>query len=330
VLGSGADGAAIAAAVAERDSAELEAALAQARMCGVIARRAEEWRAHPQGAALAAGPLVEIEKVADTPPVPLPPAASPLAGIRVADFTRILAGPIASRFLAAAGADVLSLAAPHLPDIPAYALETSHGKRSAWLDLRDPAQAAQARDLVGAADMVVDSYRPGALDRHRLGPATLAARPRGAIHVSINCYGWSGPWVERPGWELMGQTATGLAIGHGGAATPAPLWTYPCDYLTGYLGGLGAIVALARRTREGGSYHVRVSLCRTGMYAAGFGVRYATIPAARALDTRVLRCAATAQGRLQYLPVPLAIDGCDLGWQRFAARKGSDAARWDG
>ena len=166
------------------------------------------------------------------------------------------------------------------------------------------------------------------MDKRGLGPAAMAGRARGGVYVSINCYGWSGDWVARPGWEMMGQAATGLAAGHGSVAQPVPLWTYPCDYLTGYLGGLGATVALMRRAREGGSYHVRVSLCRTGMYAAAFGVRYDQVPPPRDVAAVYLSEVQTPRGRLRYLPIPCEVDGFSLGWDRFAANAGSDAARW--
>ncbi|HYF18334.1 MAG TPA: CoA transferase [Ramlibacter sp.] len=321
VLGATGDTESIAAATARRDSAELEEALAAERMCGVVCRTADEWAATVPGAALAAEPLVSVERIAGGDPVPLPalPAgAGPMAGVRVLDFTRILAGPTCGRFLASAGADVVVATTPRLPNMENYALETSHGKRFADVDLALPQGQALARELADRCDVLVDSYRTGALSRHGLGPHQLAERRNGVVYVSINCYGYGSHWTTRPGWELMGQAATGLATGHGGIDSPQPLWTYPCDYLTGYLAGLGVARALVRRAAEGGSWHVKVSLCRTGMYTEAFGVRYDPPPAPRDLAAAYCRQTDTARGRLRYLPVPIELPETPLSGFREA------------
>jgi crotonobetainyl-CoA:carnitine CoA-transferase CaiB-like acyl-CoA transferase len=150
----------------------------------------------------------------------------------------------------------------------------------------------------------------------------------GVVYVSVNCYGYTGPWQARPGWELMGQAATGLAVGHGGPAGPQPLWTYPCDYLTGYLGAMGAAVALHRRALEGGSWHVRVSLARTGMYAESFGQRAHRPPSAeRSVDPYCVH-ADTPAGRLRYLPVPLTMQATPLRGGSPARQVSGSASPW--
>jgi crotonobetainyl-CoA:carnitine CoA-transferase CaiB-like acyl-CoA transferase len=320
VLGSAGEFDAIAAAIARRDSGELEEALAAERQCGVVCRTAADWQATPAGAALLHEPLVAIARIGDAEPAPLAtiePRSGAMHGVRVLDFTRILAGPTCGRFLAAAGADVVVASTPRLPNMDNYALETSHGKRFADVDLDDAQGLAAAQTLAARCDVLVDSYRTGALERRGLGPRQLAqGRRRGVIYVSINCYGYTGPWTQRPGWELMGQAATGLAVGHGGADRPLPLWCYPCDYLTGYLAGLGVARALVRRAREGGSWHVKVSLARTGMYTESFGPRYDPPPAARDIAAAYCREADTPRGRLRYLPVPITLSATPLhGWQ---------------
>src|SRR5205823_6994928 len=141
-------------------------------------------------------------------------------------------------------------------------MDTSHGKRSAWLDIAKPDDAARLRELAASSDVFAQGYRGGALDRHGFGPEELAARRPGIVYVTINCYGDVGPWRRRPGWEQMAQSVTGLAAAQGGPDRPALLPAAACDYTTGYLAALGTMIALWRRSRDGGSYHVRASLCQ--------------------------------------------------------------------
>jgi crotonobetainyl-CoA:carnitine CoA-transferase CaiB-like acyl-CoA transferase len=265
VLGAQPDPVSVAAAVVQWDALDLEAAIDEARACGAMVRTNTEWLAHPHGQALAAKPIVEIMKIGDSNPEPLPQGDHPLAGIRVLDLTRILAGPIAARTLAEHGADVLMVAAERLPQIPEHVMDTSHGKRSCFLDLATPADAARLRTLVKGADVFSQGYRPGVLQKLGFGPKELAAHRPGIIYVSISCFGADGPFSHRGGWEQVAQTVTGIC-NEGRPDRPALLPAAACDYTTGYLAAYGALLALARRARQGGSYHVRVSLCQSGMF----------------------------------------------------------------
>jgi crotonobetainyl-CoA:carnitine CoA-transferase CaiB-like acyl-CoA transferase len=230
-----------------------------------MVRTNAEWLAHPHGQALAAKPIVEIMKIGDSDPEPLPQGDRPLAGIRVLDLTRILAGPIAARTLAEHGADVLMVTTERLPQIPEHVIDTSHGKRSCFLDLATADDAARLRALVKGADVFSQGYRPGVLAKLGFGPQELAALRPGIVCVSISCFGADGPFSHRGGWEQIAQTVTGI-LHEGRPDRPALLPASACDYTTGYLAAYGALLALARRTREGGSYHVRVSLCQSGMF----------------------------------------------------------------
>jgi len=266
------DGASIASAVAKWDAQALEDALAERGLCGARLRTPEEWRAHPQGVALAGVPLVEILRIGDAPPTPLPgpragePGARPLSGVRVLDLTRVLAGPTCARTLAEHGAQVLHVRSPKLPSIEPFVLDTNVGKRSCFLDLECAEDVAQLRTLLSDAHVFSDGYRPGALARRGFGPEALAALRPGIVVASIDCYGHTGPWAARPGWEQLAQTATGMAFEHAGNAAPAVVPAAVTDYTTGRLAALGVLCALARRAREGGSWHVRVSLARTAMW----------------------------------------------------------------
>jgi len=183
----------------------------------------------------------------------------------VLDLTRILAGPIAARTLAENGAEVLMVTAQHLPQVPEHVMDTSHGKRSCFLNLTKPDDVATIKKLVRNADVFSQGYRPGIMDKHGLSPEQLAKERPGLIYLSISCYGHGGPFSNRGGWEQIGQSATGICLDNGDER-PKLLPASACDYTTGYNGALGVLLALARRAREGGSYHVRVSLCRSGMY----------------------------------------------------------------
>jgi crotonobetainyl-CoA:carnitine CoA-transferase CaiB-like acyl-CoA transferase len=258
------------AAVAERiagwDAQALEDAIAERGLCGARVRSATEWAAHAQGRALAGVPVVEVIRIGDSRPEPFGPGARPLDGVRVLDLTRVLAGPTCGRTLASHGADVLRIGSPKLPFIAPFVIDTSHGKRSAHLDLDDARDADRLRALARDADVFTQGYRSFALARRGFGPADLHALRPGIVYTSINCYGHEGPWTGRPGWEQLAQAVTGIAHEHGGADAPRLLPAAATDYNTGYLAALGTMIALGRRAREGGSWHVRASLCRTGMW----------------------------------------------------------------
>ncbi len=266
LLGCDADVSVVAERIALWDGQALEDALAERGLCGARVRSADEWSAHPQGRALATLPVVEVIKLGDSPPEPFAPAARPLEGVRVLDLTRVLAGPTCGRTLASHGAEVLRIGSPKLPFVAPFVIDTSHGKRSAYLDLDSADDVARLRALARDADVFTQGYRGGALEKRGFGPEALCAIRPGIVYTSINCYGHEGPWAGRPGWEQLAQAVTGIADEHGGASTPALLPAAATDYNTGYLAALGTMVALERRAREGGSYHVRASLCQTGMW----------------------------------------------------------------
>ncbi len=266
--------AAIAKAVASWDAQALEDALADRGVCGAKLRSADEWRLHRQGIALARVPVVEMLRLGDAAREPLPGpraieierGARPLSGVRVLDLTRVLAGPTCARTLAEHGAEVLHVRSPRLPSIEPFVIDTNPGKRSCDLDLDRKEDAEQLRALVRDAHVFSQGYRPGALARRGFAPEALAQMRPGIIVVSIDCYGHEGPFADRPGWEQLSQTVTGMAHEHAGDEHPALVPAAISDYTTGYLGALGVMCALARRTIEGGSWHVRVSLARTAMW----------------------------------------------------------------
>jgi crotonobetainyl-CoA:carnitine CoA-transferase CaiB-like acyl-CoA transferase len=258
-------------AVAKWDALELEEAIIAAKGAGGMVRTMAEWSGHPQAAAIAALPLFEILKIDDSRPEPLPEGERPLSGIRVLDLTRVLAGPTAARTLAEHGADVLKITAPHLPNIGYQEYDTGHGKLQAHLDLREPRDLETLLALVREADVFSQGYRPGTLGSRGLSPEALAALRPGLVYVSMCAFGHTGPWAARRGFDTVVQTVSGITSRQGElfpGAEPGPQF-YPVsaiDYLTGYLMAFGAMVALARRAREGGSWLVRISLAQVGRW----------------------------------------------------------------
>ena len=271
VLGVAEDRAAVAKAVAGWDALELEEAIIAANGAGGMVRSMEEWAQHPQAAAIAGLPLMEIVKIGDSSPEPLPEGSRPLSGIRLLDLTRVLAGPSSSRTLAEHGADVMKLTAAHLPAIVAQDYDTGHGKLSTQLDLREQGQLDTLKGMVREADVFTQGYRPGTLGNRGLSPQSLAEIRPGLVYISLCAFSHMGPWAPRRGFDTVIQTVSGITDRQGKlfpGAAPGPQH-YPVsaiDYLTGYLMAYGAMVALARRVKEGGSWLVRISLAQAGRW----------------------------------------------------------------
>lgn len=254
-----------AAGVLRWDAQALEDAFADRGCCGAMVRSAEEWALHAQGRVLQTLPVVEVIKIGNSPPEPLPAGDRPLSGIRVLDLTRVLAGPTCARTLAEHGAEALRIGAPHLPSAGMFVMDTGHGKRSAFLDLRRDSDAQKLWTLIGDADVFSQSYRLGALAGRGFSPKALAEARPGIIYVSMNCYGHEGPWPHRRGWEQLAQAVSGIAKEEGEPGNPRLVPAAATDYSTGYMAAFGALVALNRRARQGGSYLVRASLTQSGM-----------------------------------------------------------------
>jgi crotonobetainyl-CoA:carnitine CoA-transferase CaiB-like acyl-CoA transferase len=257
-------------AVANWDAQALEDAIAEAGLCGAMARSLEEWARHPQGIALQKLPVVEVIKIGNSPPEALPPGNQPLSGIRVLDLTVILAGPTCARTLAEHGADVLKIGSPGRQDGTNFDMATGHGKRSTFLNLQENRDRERLWSLIREADIFSQGYRNRALASMGFSPEALAKARPGIIYTSINCYGHEGPWRERRGWESEAQTVSGIAYEQGNGK--ADMVHGPIDdYSTGYEAAFGTLVALERRAREGGSYLVRVSLTQNAMWLCRLG-----------------------------------------------------------
>ena len=325
---------AVNAACLARGALEIETAVAELRGCTGFARTPEEWDNSEQGRILATRPLVEVIKIGESAPEPMPAAATaPLSGVRVLDLTRVLAGPTCARTLAQYGADVLYIASPKLPASTGFISDTNHGKLSAWLDLTDAQELDQLRALIRGADVFSQGYRTGAMERMGLGPAELARLRPGIVYTSINCYGHEGPWRERAGWEQLAQTVTGMAHVHGGEGGPKLQPGAVCDYTTGYLAAFGSLIALQRRALYGGSYLVRVSLCQTAVWVRGLGIegpeRLARAVPLSGDEVRGFAIDSdSGWGPVSHLRPAVAMSATPARWARPSVPLGSHPAEW--
>ena len=243
---------------------------------GVVSmmRSYDEWSATPHAAELAKLPLISIEKIGEAAPKPWPKGDRPLAGIRVLDLSRVIAGPVAGRTLAAHGADVLLIAGPDLPAIPWLTIDTGRGKLSAFVELKSEQGRAALHDLLARADIFSQGYRPRAIQNLGFSPDEAARINPGVVYVTLSAYGHAGPWAERRGFDSLVQTSTGFNHAEGQAAGvdgPKELPAQMLDHATGYFMAFGAMMAKARQSREGGSWHVRVSLAQTGRWLWNLG-----------------------------------------------------------
>ena len=276
VLGVAEDRDAVIKAVAKWNAQDLEDAIIEAKGAGGMVRTMEEWAKHPQAAAIANLPLMEIVKLADSPPEALPEGSRPLSGVRVLDLTRVLAGPTCARTLAEHGADVMKITGAHLPNIGYQEYDTGPGKLNAQLDLRETKDMETLRGLVSQTDVFSQGYRPGTLGGRGLSPEELAELRPGIVYISLCAFSHMGPWASRRGFDTVVQTVSGITNRQGDlfpGATPGPQF-YPVsaiDYLTGYLMAFGGMVALNRRVHEGGSWLVRISLAQVGRWLVSQG-----------------------------------------------------------
>lgn len=265
---------AVSAALKGWSAQDFEDAAAERGLVATMMRSFDEWDTHPQGRAAAGLPLLEIIKIGDAEPQPLSTGERPLAGIRVLDLTRIIAGPVCGRTLAAHGADVMRVTSPGLPHIPAAIPDMGRGKLSAFIDLQTEEGCATLRGLIGTSDVFSQGYRPGGLPDLGFSPEAVARMRPGIIYASLSAYGHEGPWSDRRGFDSLVQTASGLNHAEAEAAGIDGPKELPCqalDHATGYLMAFGVMMALGRRTLEGGSWLVRGSLAQTGQWLRQMG-----------------------------------------------------------
>jgi crotonobetainyl-CoA:carnitine CoA-transferase CaiB-like acyl-CoA transferase len=263
----------IANAVLKWNGQDLDDVAAEWNMIFAMCRSHEEWAQHPQGQVLAAKPLIEIEKIADSEPEPFGPAERPLSGIRVLGVTHVIAGTVVSRTLAEQGAEVLHIDHPMEFEHEIFTTDETVGQRSAWLDLKSPEGNRRGHELAAGADVFVDSYRGRSLANLGFSPQQLAEARPGIIYCSVRGYGYDGPWANRGGFDMEALCVSGFTETEGTRDRPMfPPTKVMNDFIAGYMGAAGVTAALIRRAREGGSYHVKICLTRNAMWYPTLGV----------------------------------------------------------
>ncbi len=280
---------AIAAAVATWNGEELEAAMFDAGVVGVMHRTSEEWLAHPEGAHLAETDLIEIRKVADGEPVAwTADPTQPLSGVKALSLTHVIAGSVAARTLSEYGAEVLHIMRDQTFEFEGLWTDVNIGMRSTPLDLRRPNDAEALHALAGETDVFIDGFSGRGIERLGFGIDEIASkRPEGVVYLTMRGYSWDGPWKMVRTFDMEAVATTGFTYTEGGGrypdfgqtfgydvetGTPAfPPTLVMNDYIAGYIGGAGIIAALRRRAAEGGSYHVHVNLARAAMWFASLG-----------------------------------------------------------
>lgn len=334
VLGVPGEREAVAERVAQWNKADLEQAIVAGNGCAAEMLTEAEWAAHEQGQAVAREPLVDRNATEAGPCwQPSGSAARPLAGVRVLDLTRVLAGPVSTRFLAALGASVLRIDPPTW-DEPAIVPEMTVGKRCARLDLAHPSDRAVFEALLGGAHVLVHGYRPGALSGLGFGPDVLNRLAPGLVEVSLCAYGWTGPWSTRRGFDSLVQMSSGIAatgMARTGAAKPVPLPYQALDHATGYLMAACAVRGLQERWTGQHGLRARVSLARTARLLADFPTTVKrSAPASESPSDRAPEIEHTAWGPARRLRFPFRIEGLEPRWDRPATALGSEPACWPG
>jgi crotonobetainyl-CoA:carnitine CoA-transferase CaiB-like acyl-CoA transferase len=333
LLGCANDKAAVAQALRGWKAFDFEDAAANAKLVVAAMRSFAEWDAHPQGQAISRLPLMTCERIGDAPAPAWPQGKRPLAGIKVLDLTRIIAGPVGGLTLAAHGADVMLVTSPSLPSVVPLVIDTGRGKLSAHIDLHEAAGRKAFDALLREADVVVQGYRPGGLEALGYGPADVARLRPGIVYVTLSAYSHEGPWAGRRGFDSLVQTASGFNAAEAeafGITGPKPLPAQVLDHATGYLLAYGAMTALSRRAAEGGSWHVRASLAQTGFWLRSLGRIDGTTCKDPARED-VIDCleeSASGFGRLSAVRHPATMTATPPHWIRPSVPLGTDPPVW--
>ena len=325
---------AVQAALLKCDAVDFETRAYDAACVVAAMRSPEEWAAHPQGQVLAALPPITFEKIGEAPPRPLPQGPRPLSGLRVVDLTRVIAGPVGGRTLAAHGATVMRIAAPGLPTFDWLDRDSGRGKLSAFADIKTGDGRKALARLISTADIFVQGYRPQAVAAQGFAPADVARLRPGIVQVSLSAYGHAGPWHMRRGFDSLVQTASGFNHAEGVAAGIEGPKELPCqalDHASGYFIAFGAMMARARQAREGGSWLVRVSLAQTGRWIWNLGREHDGLAA---LDPTfddvqdLLQTSASPFGEIRAVRHAAVLSETPTAWNLPTVPLGTHAAEW--
>ena len=330
-LGESATRAEVKAAVTDWRADELESEVVFAGGAAAAMRTAGAWSRHPQGVAVAAEPLVDVRRGSAGRAMPLGLEGRPLAGVKVLDLTRVLAGPVATRVLAMLGADVLRIDPPDWHE-PALEPDMTLGKRCARLDAHSVEGRSELLALLAEADVLVHGYRPGALDSIGLDEATRQAVRPGLVEVQLNAYGYTGPWAARRGFDSLVQMSAGMAdraMRETGAEHPVPLPVQALDHATGWIAAAAALRGIAESRRTGQGSASRLSLARTALELESWRTAWGGGPfAATPLGDLPSRTLDTVWGTVDVLDSPLDVSVLVLETLQPPRLLGSDEPVW--
>lgn len=332
VLGDPSEREEVARRVERWEADTLETAIVEAGGCAAKMRSLSDWNAHAQGRAVARDPLVIWEEhgALDGSRMAIN-SNRPLTGFKILDLTRVLAGPVAGRFLAAFGAEVLRIDPPSW-DEPGVVPEVTLGKRCAGLDLKDPEDRKCFEDLLRNADVLLHGYRPDALVNLGYDADTLRILNPGLIDVCLNAYGWSGPWAGRRGFDSLVQMSSGIAdygMHQSGADRPVPLPVQALDHATGYLLAASVLQALSRRQATGAILSAKLSLARVAHCLATTRRQSKTEGLTAETDDDLgMEIEKTVWGDARRTRFPLQIGAIDARWPYPAGPLRSSSAQW--
>ena len=312
---------------------DLDTAITNAGGACATFRTFEQWDKHPQAIELAQLPLIEITKIGDGDPRPLNAineSGLPLSHLRILDLTRILAGPVCGRTLAAYGADVMLVNSPDLPNIDSIA-ETSRGKLSAHIDLQSAEGIKILHSLIAQSHVFIQGYRPGAITERGFGAEELAKKYPGIVCTSLSAFGRNGPWSNRRGFDSLTQTATGFnaaeAIAYD-SNTPKAMPVQILDYASGFLMAFGTQMALYKQAKDGGSYHVQVSLARTGLWLRQMGHSASSLNVEAANPEDYLEAYESGFGALEAIPHAARFKPPSTQWRLPSVPPGTHPPQW--
>ncbi|MEM8977609.1 MAG: CoA transferase [Pseudomonadota bacterium] len=325
VLGCDANKQAAIEAVSAWSADHLETEINAHHGAAAAMRSLEAWASHQQGQAVAREPLIAWDIAGSDA------RSKALDEIKVLDLTRVLAGPVATRFLAGFGARVLRIDPPWWNE-PGVEPEVTLGKRRAGLDLKSKDDRNTFEMLLADADVLVHGYRPGALSNLGYDPETLRRWAPNLIDVSLCAYGWTGPWNTRRGFDSLVQMSCGIAhegMVRQGAKEPVPLPVQALDHATGNLMAAAVIRALRRRNATGEVLRARLSLARTACVLTDEGAHTlkGEMPAPEDGEFEV-ETEQTSWGTARRLRFPVKIGGLGPKWDRPSGYLRLDPPIW--
>lgn len=326
------DRATVQAVVADQPAEDVESAIVEAGGAAAVMHERDHWLTSAPGAASADAPPVSVtERRAPASTILATPAERPFDAVRVLDLTRVIAGPVATKFLAGYGADVLRVDPPGFEEVGSLLPETTLGKRTTSLDLTTPADRDTFQDLLTTADVLVTGLRADALERLGYDEATLAALNPDLIHASLDAYGWEGPWQGRRGFDSLVQMSCGIAARGATAAgrdEPTPLPVQALDHATGWLLAGTIARALTRRLTNSTSGRIHASLIGTANLLYSLDPPAEQPPRPKPADL-TLEDTTTAWGPARRVPLPGHIDGIHPHWAQQAGPLGRHQATWN-